>query len=134
MYRTLGCGCLRRKKRVKLQACTLFALLFAAAASGALVTWLVYQLIVARVRLEVEFGSKRLLRMQADLDEVQVQVIHVNHQLRMRSGNASSIAPDYATIDRVIDDPPNDTVVRSLYYELAYASQLALLVAFLFFT
>ena len=103
-----------------LRVCTLFALLLAAAVTGSLVTVLAYQSLVASMWHEVELGSERLLALQAELDELTVQILRVNHQILSRSSNGSADAPDYVAIDRVIDNPPNDTAARNLYYSLAY--------------
>ena len=77
-------------------------------------------MIVASEQQERQLIAARLLEMQTDTDEIRVQMVAAHHQLRHCSGNASATAPDYTSIDRVIDDPPSDTAARSLYYELAY--------------
>lgn len=106
---------------MRLQLCTLLAMLLASAFTGAAITMVVYQVIISNVRREVELGSERLLEMQSELDEIQVQILRVNHLMRARAGSNGGLnGPNYTHIDQVIDDPPNDTAARSLYYELAY--------------
>ena len=120
MRRLFVRSCLRQRRPLKLQTRTLCALLLAAFATGALIPTLGYQMIVASEQKERQLIAARFLEMQADTDEIRVQIVAAHHKLRHCSGNGSVTAPDYSSIDRVIDDPPSDTAARSLYYELAY--------------
>lgn len=121
-------SCLRERRSLKLQTRTLCVLLLAAFATGALIPTLGHKMIVASEEQERQLITARLLELQADTDEIRVQMVEAYHKLRQCSGNGSVTAPDYSSIDRVIEDPPSDTAARSLYYELAYDIPIIVLV------
>lgn len=118
-----SCLQLQQEKRAKLQMSTLCAMLLTALAAGALIPTCGYQLMLGNERHERQLFTARIIETQADIDEIRVQLVVAHQKLsRCGGGNASdSAAPDYSSVDRVIEEPPNDSAARTLYYELAYA-------------
>lgn len=106
-------------RKYRLHACFLVSLLLVAAATGALFPIAAYQCTLAAAQHELERNSARMLEMRTEMDEIRVDVMRARRRSSACGSNVSTNAPDYTLIDRVIDDPPNDTAVRSLYYELA---------------
>ena len=126
-YRMFGCGRLLHRKPLRIQALTLVAVLLAAVVTGALVPTAVYGTMLANERNEVELSSKRLCSLLAEVDEIWVEMMRLQVKQRVKIGSTSnsSVGPNYMSIDRVIDDPPNDDAARSLFYELAYELEMS---------
>ena len=95
--------------------------------TGAIVPVAVYWPMLANARNEVELSTKQLCSLLAEVDEISVEMMRLRVQQRVKIGSTSnsSVAPNYTSIDRVIDDPPNDDAARSLFYELAYELEMS---------
>ena len=119
-----SCSSHRLCRRYRLHTCFLVSLLLVSATSGALFPIAAYQCMLAAARHELERGSARMLEMHTELDEIRVEMMRRRRRSSECVSNVSTNTPDYTTIDRLIDDPPNDTAIRSLYYELAWAIML----------
>lgn len=111
-----------RRKRLRISVCTQLVVLLAAVATGALVPTAFYQPLLWNVRREAELSSTHLLQLMDEVNEIRVELAAVQHRSRVRDDSSGkwSAAPNYTAIDLVIDDPPSDAAIRSLYFELAY--------------
>ena len=102
-------------------------MLLAAIVAGAIVPVAVYWPMLANARNEVDLSFKQLRHILAEMDEsrVELMAVRVHQSVKICNGSSSNssamaVAPDYTSIDLVIEHPPSDAAVRSLYYQLTY--------------